>query len=87
MPTSLTAQFSVSIYFFKSYRRFVVMRDVVAVVRRKTIYEYHRVNFPKEDIKNWTVIHLKALPTCVENQDCETCLTRKIDNFQVGFVT
>ena len=51
------------------------MIGFVAVVRRKTIYEYHRVNFERQDIKNWTVIVLNALPTCVDNKDCESCLS------------
>ncbi|CAH0558199.1 unnamed protein product [Brassicogethes aeneus] len=59
-----------------------IMDRTVFFVRRKTIYEYHRVNFPKEDIKNWTVIYLKALPTCLESKDCETCLTKKIPQFK-----
>lgn len=54
----------------------------VLVVRRKTIYEYHRVNFKKEDIKNWTVIYLNALPTCMEKSDCSSCVTADI-GFQV----
>ncbi|XP_031343800.1 plexin domain-containing protein 2-like [Photinus pyralis] len=51
-------------------------------VRRKTIYEYHRVNFSKEDIKNDTTIYLKALPTCLDSKDCHSCLTTQIDNFE-----
>ncbi|KAK9888577.1 hypothetical protein WA026_000817 [Henosepilachna vigintioctopunctata] len=46
-------------------------------IRRKTIYEYHRVNFQKQHIQNGTVIILKALPTCLDQTDCETCLTKK----------
>lgn len=53
------------------------------VVRRKTIYEYHRLQFTKEDIKNWTVIYLYALPTCVELKDCKSCLAQSI-GFEVG---
>ncbi|XP_015108872.1 plexin domain-containing protein 2 [Diachasma alloeum] len=45
-------------------------------VRRKTIYEYHRVNLSRQDIKNWTVICLKALPTCLEMDNCLDCLTK-----------
>lgn len=45
------------------------------VVRRKTIYEYHRVNFNRQDIKNWTVIYLNALPTCLQMDNCKDCLT------------
>ncbi|RZF45769.1 hypothetical protein LSTR_LSTR012941 [Laodelphax striatellus] len=43
-------------------------------VKRKTIYEYHHVHFNKEDIKNWTVIYLSALPTCLDLKDCDSCL-------------
>lgn len=54
------------------------------VVRRKTIYEYHRVQFNREDIKNWTVILLNALDTCLDMKDCDSCLT-KVPKFQVSF--
>lgn len=62
---------------------FLLMMIIFAVVRRKTIYEYHRVNFRQQDIKNWTVIYLSALPTCLENTDCHSCLSNKIPGFQV----
>jgi len=50
-----------------------------AVVRRKTIYEYHRVNFNRQDIMNCTVIYLKALPTCLNFDNCQDCLTKVPD--------
>ncbi|XP_063987454.1 plexin domain-containing protein 2 [Diachasmimorpha longicaudata] len=50
-------------------------------VRRKTIYEYHRVNFNRQDIQNWTVIYLKALPTCLDMDNCMDCLT-KVPKFE-----
>ena len=46
----------------------------VAVVRRKTIYEYHRVNMKDHDITNLTAIYLKALPTCNLLISCDSCL-------------
>ncbi|KAG8233691.1 hypothetical protein J437_LFUL014048 [Ladona fulva] len=55
-----------------------IMDRTIFYVRRKTIYEYHRVDFRKEDIKNWTVIHLSALPTCLDLKDCISCLTEDI---------
>lgn len=55
-------------------------------MRRKTIYEYHRVNFAKEDIKNWTVIYLTALPTCIDNKDCGSCLSFDSVHFEVSKV-
>lgn len=48
-------------------------------VRRKTIYEYHRVHFSREDIKNWTSIYLSALPTCLSFKDCTSCVTKFAD--------
>lgn len=59
-----------------------IIDRTIYFIRKKTIYEYHRVNFQKEDIKNWTVIYLQALPTCLKYQDCHSCLTSKIPKFQ-----
>ena len=50
-----------------------------SVVRRKTIYEYHRVHFNRQDINNYTVIYLTALPTCLEMDNCNDCLTKLTD--------
>jgi len=55
-----------------------IIDRTIFFVRRKTIYEYHRVNFKQEDIKNWTVIYLNALPTCIEKKDCSSCVSAKI---------
>ncbi|KAK6621831.1 hypothetical protein RUM44_001638 [Polyplax serrata] len=52
-----------------------IIDRTIFFVRRKTIYEYHRVNFQKQDIKNWTVIVLNALDTCLDLKDCHSCLT------------
>ncbi|KAM0729233.1 Plexin domain-containing protein 2 [Formica fusca] len=53
-----------------------IMDRTVFFVRRKTIYEYHRVNFNRQDIKSCTVIYLKALPTCLNFDNCWDCLTK-----------
>lgn len=52
-------------------------------IRKKTIYEYHRVTFNRDEIKNWTVIYMKALPTCVNLNDCHSCLNHNT-NFSVS---
>ncbi|XP_039279519.1 plexin domain-containing protein 1 isoform X2 [Nilaparvata lugens] len=52
---------------------YIIDRNIF-FVKRKTIYEYHHVHFNKEDIKNWTVIYLSALPTCLDLKDCDSCL-------------
>lgn len=69
---------------FKLAIKSLVYLFLCVVVRRKTIYEYHRVNFQKEDIKNWTVIHLTALPTCLDYKDCDSCLSSTDTNFDVS---
>ncbi|XP_025152910.1 plexin domain-containing protein 2 isoform X1 [Harpegnathos saltator] len=56
-----------------------IMDRTVFFVRRKTIYEYHRVNFNRQDIMNCTVIYLKALPTCLDIDNCWDCLTKVSD--------
>uniref|UniRef100_A0A1A9WT35 PSI domain-containing protein n=1 Tax=Glossina brevipalpis TaxID=37001 RepID=A0A1A9WT35_9MUSC len=52
-----------------------IIDKVVYFARRKTIYEYHRVSFADTKIINSTIIHLKALPTCLQFTNCESCLT------------
>lgn len=56
---------------------YIIDRHVL-FVRRKTIYEYHRITFEHLSISNWTVINLIALPTCLQATDCESCLTMGI---------
>nr|XP_024217023.1 plexin domain-containing protein 1 [Halyomorpha halys] len=51
-----------------------IIDKTVFYVRKKTIFEYHRVLFNRDDIKNWTAIYLKALPTCLDYKDCYSCL-------------
>ncbi|KAK0089415.1 hypothetical protein PV325_007573 [Microctonus aethiopoides] len=58
-----------------------IMDRSVFLVRRKTIYEYHRVDFNRQEINNWTVIYLRALPTCLQMENCSDCLT-KVPEFE-----
>ena len=59
-----------------------------SVVRRKTIYEYHRVSM-KDDpgisskISNHTAIFLKALPRCNMKKNCEDCLKLRVSELDV----
>lgn len=47
---------------------------VAFFIRRKTIYDYHRLNLKEsEGIGNKTAIYLKALPTCNQYDYCDTC--------------
>lgn len=51
-----------------------IIDKTIFFARRKTIYEYHRVNFDGEDIANHTIITLTANPTCHNLTDCEKCV-------------
>ncbi|KAM8945621.1 plexin domain-containing protein 1 [Pelodytes ibericus] len=43
--------------------------------RRRTIYEYHRVQLDLTKIKSQTVVEFTPLPTCLELTSCDQCLT------------
>ncbi|CAH0389771.1 unnamed protein product [Bemisia tabaci] len=51
-----------------------IMDRHVFLVRRKTIYEYHRIGIEKDRITNGTVIILKSLPSCLNFKSCDSCL-------------
>lgn len=53
---------------------------IVFYIRRKTIYEYHRVSFKDHMITNNTVLKMTALPTCLQYDTCDSCL-----NHNTGF--
>lgn len=54
--------------------------NIIFYVRRKTIYEYHRVSFRNYVITNSTILWLSALPTCLQYDTCDSCL-----NHDTGF--
>ncbi|XP_025205299.1 plexin domain-containing protein 2 [Melanaphis sacchari] len=58
-----------------------VLDKTIFFVRRKTIYEYHRVTFHEDEVTNGTVIILTALPTCLDKKNCSSCI-KKDTNFQ-----
>jgi hypothetical protein len=63
-----------------------IIDNTVFHARRKTIYEYHRVNFENLDIRNNTQIHLVALPTCLSFTTCTDCLqARETNNLQCSW--
>lgn len=57
-----------------------VLDKTIFFVRRKTIYEYHRVTFNDDEVTNGTVIILTALPTCLDKKNCTSCI-KKDTNF------
>jgi len=52
-----------------------IIDRTVYFARRKTIYEYHRLNMKNQEIKNKTAIIFEALTTCNTNKNCKTCLS------------
>lgn len=53
-----------------------VIDKIAFFIRRKTIYDYHRLNLRDQssmDIKSGTAVYLKALPTCNQFDGCEKC--------------
>ncbi|XP_058602263.1 plexin domain-containing protein 2 isoform X1 [Onychostoma macrolepis] len=59
---------------------FVVLYKIEQLpnVRRRTIYEYHRVELLKSKIANVTAVEMLPLPTCLQFSSCETCVTAQI---------
>ena len=51
---------------------------LLPVVRRKTIYEYHRVSMKNQEIANQTAIYLQALPRCNMKTSCEECIALNV---------
>ncbi|RXM31872.1 Plexin domain-containing protein 1 [Acipenser ruthenus] len=43
--------------------------------RRRTIYEYHRVEVDTDSITNMSAFVFTPLPTCLQHESCESCLS------------
>ncbi|KAK2516564.1 Plxdc1 [Columba livia] len=46
--------------------------------RRRTIYEYHRVELDTSKITNMSAVEFTPLPTCLQHQSCETCVSSEL---------
>ncbi|XP_035392376.1 plexin domain-containing protein 2 [Electrophorus electricus] len=59
---------------------FVILHKIQQIpdIRRRTVYEYHRVELLKSKITNSTVVELLPLPTCLQFSGCHSCLTTHI---------
>ncbi|XP_035230342.1 plexin domain-containing protein 2-like [Stegodyphus dumicola] len=51
-----------------------ILETSLFFVRRKTIYEYHRIDLLKRNITNNTALYFSALPTCSSFKDCMSCM-------------
>lgn len=47
-------------------------------IRRKTIYEYHKIDLLKKDITNNSAIYFTALPTCLDHHTCQECVDSEV---------
>ncbi|XP_061095988.1 plexin domain-containing protein 2-like [Conger conger] len=59
---------------------FVVVHRIQQIpnVRRRTIYEYHRVELLKTKITNLTAVEMIPLPTCLQFTSCGPCIASQI---------
>uniref|UniRef100_A0A674DTZ6 Plexin domain containing 2a n=1 Tax=Salmo trutta TaxID=8032 RepID=A0A674DTZ6_SALTR len=59
---------------------FVVLHEIEQIpnVRRRTIYEYHKVDILKSKIANSTVVEMLPLPTCLQFSSCGPCVSSEI---------
>ncbi|XP_062297817.1 plexin domain-containing protein 2 [Scomber scombrus] len=60
---------------------FVVVHKIQQIpnVRRRTIYEYHRVELTKTRITNSTAVEMFPLPTCLQFNTCSSCISSQIN--------
>ncbi|XP_076017199.1 plexin domain-containing protein 2 isoform X2 [Genypterus blacodes] len=60
---------------------FVVVHKIQQIpnVRRRTIYEYHRVELTKTKITNSTAVEILPLPTCLQFTSCGACVSSQIN--------
>ncbi|XP_071058685.1 uncharacterized protein [Pseudochaenichthys georgianus] len=60
---------------------FVVVHKIQQIpnVRRRTIYEYHRVELTKTKITNFTAVEMMPLATCLQFTSCGECISSQIN--------
>lgn len=56
-----------------------IIDRTIFFVRRKTIYEYHRMDMKDHQIKSETAIYFKALATCISKHDCQSCIDTQVE--------
>ncbi|XP_017262039.1 plexin domain-containing protein 2 [Kryptolebias marmoratus] len=60
---------------------FVVVHKIQQIpnVRRRTIYEYHRVELATTRITSSTAVEITPLPTCLQFSSCGSCISSQIN--------
>ncbi|CAH6776020.1 Plxdc1 [Phodopus roborovskii] len=46
--------------------------------RRRTIFEYHRVELDSSKITNTSAVEFTPLPTCLQHRSCDTCMSSNL---------
>ncbi|CAM2108857.1 unnamed protein product [Caretta caretta] len=46
--------------------------------RRRTIYEYHRVELDTSKVTSVSAVEFTPLPTCLQHQSCDVCVTSEL---------
>lgn len=59
---------------------FVVLHEIEQIpnVRRKTIFEYHKVDIVKSKISSCSAVEIFPLPTCLQFSSCGPCVSSQI---------
>uniref|UniRef100_F6WLW2 Plexin domain containing 2 n=1 Tax=Xenopus tropicalis TaxID=8364 RepID=F6WLW2_XENTR len=59
---------------------FVVVHKIQQIpnVRRRTIFEYHRVELEMTKITNFSAVEMLPLPTCLQFNSCSSCVSSMI---------
>jgi len=56
-----------------------IIDRTIFFVRRKTIYEYHRMDMKDNKIRSASAIYFKALATCISKSDCDSCIHTEVE--------
>lgn len=62
-----------------------IIDRTIFYVKRKTIYEYHRIDMKAYTISNNTAVVFTAQPTCVSLQECGKCLNHPSIDFKCAW--
>uniref|UniRef100_A0A3Q0RDE5 Plexin domain containing 2a n=1 Tax=Amphilophus citrinellus TaxID=61819 RepID=A0A3Q0RDE5_AMPCI len=59
---------------------FMVLHEIEQIpnARRRTIYEYHKVDIPMSKVSSSTAVEMLPLPTCLQFSSCGPCVTSQI---------
>ncbi|KAI6187904.1 hypothetical protein M3Y98_00296100 [Aphelenchoides besseyi] len=59
--------------------------DKSSTQMKRVIHEYHRIQVPVSSVTSNTVVILKALPTCLQYTDCQSCTGSTLKTFNCSW--